>query len=556
MAGIRVWRGIGLCGLVALSFGAMAEEQARAQPSGDLGPKWGPHIDFEAKPGSKRNLGEADLLLPLSQDARTLVFANLRGRFDNHDSREGNLGLGVRRMLEGGWNLGAYGYFDRRRSDTGNFFNQGTLGVEALGRDWDFRANSYLPQGTRVRELGTTPGVTSAAVSGATIQVTTTAGITREERALKGFDAEVGWRAPIFDSKAARQLRLYAGGYRFSDDTVTVEGPRVRAELAMDDLGWFGRGTGLFLGLETQNDGARGHQNFLSLRLRIPLGKEGAHSSHLNAQERRMTAPVMRDVDIVTQSRAFVSTPAVVETATATAGGQAITVVNSATTTGAALPGAVAAAPANSTVVLSGTFNVSGVNTVVVDGGRTLRAGATTVRTASGREAVLTTSATVAGTNVNSSTVQLVNNATLAGVTVSNTYNDGSGGAAVLLAGGAGNISLLNNTITVSQSGANGAVALGFGGNNANVLVSGNTLTATGSGAAATMTALGANNGNITATVTGNTLNASGGTSNIMANVAGATIKAGSTGNVRGSGTCNGAPTSGSIGFTNGSTCP
>jgi hypothetical protein len=41
-----------------------------------------------------------------------------------------------------------------------------------------------------------------------------------------------------------------------------------------------------------------------------------------------------------------------------------------------------------------------------------------------------------------------------------------------------------------------------------------------------------------------------------MANVSGATIQPGSTANVRGSGACVGVPTSGFIGFTDGTTCP
>lgn len=541
---IKNWRSALPWGLAAFAFGAMAQEQSSGSPT----PKWGAHIDFEAKPGSKRTLGEADFFLPLSQDADTLVFGNLRARLDNQSSYEGNLGAGVRRMFDNGWNLGAYGYWDHRRSGNGNFFDQATLGVEALGRDWDFRANGYLPVGTRAYALAPE---STAAISGAAVQVTTAF---REERALKGFDAEIGWRAPIFDSEASRQLRLYVGGYRFSDAGVKVEGPRLRAELTLDELPWFGKGTRLFLSAEMQDDNARGGQSFLGVRLRIPLGKESASPRSLTAQERRMTAPVMRDVDVVTQNR-VAST--LVETATATSGGQAITLVSSTSTAGNDLDTAVAGAAANSTIIVSGTFNVSGGNTVVVDGGRTLRAGATTVRTASGRTAVLTTSATITGTNVNSSTIQLVNNATLAGVTVSSAYNDGTGGYAVLLAGGAGNISVRDNTISVAQSGANGAGALVFGGNNANVLVSGNTLTATGSGAATTMTALGANTANNTVTVSGNTLTASGGTTNNMVSVAGTTtINAGSTGNTRGSGACNGAPASGTIGFTNGTTCP
>lgn len=560
MRGMRYWRGVGLCGLALFSLGAAAQ---------DGEPKWGPHIDFEAKPGSKRSLGEADLFLPLSQDARTLVFANLRARFDNNSSREGNLGLGVRRMLESGWNLGAYGYLDRRRSpDTAYYYNQATLGAEALGRDWDFRANGYLPQGTRVRELGTVPGVSSAAISGASILVTTTASITQEERALKGFDAEVGWRAPLFDSEAARQLRLYAGGYRFSDDTVTVEGPRVRAELAMDDLGWFGKGTGLFLGLEAQNDGARGHQNFLSLRLRIPLGKERDTARPLNAQERRMTAPVMRDVDIVTQGRTYVSTPAAVETvdastpsAAVTVNGHAATLVNSSTTSGAALPGAVAAAGANSTVVLAGTFNTTATTTL--QAGQTLMGtGNLTVTTPSGHTVTLaapgaTINSTIAVNDV--ATVNMANNATLTGMTIVRNDTVSSTPRTVNAIGVSG-ATLSNNTLYATGTNTNTYSV--FIQNSSNITVSGNTIT--GERPNAIGIALYINNSS--ATVANNTLKGIGTTSYAAYLVANGgntvTIQPGSTGNVFTGGTCGqvGLGTfTGSLSYTAGGvpgTCP
>ncbi|OGS92110.1 MAG: hypothetical protein A2Z95_00350 [Gallionellales bacterium GWA2_60_18] len=540
MTKIRYWRYIGLCGFAASSFSAIAQEQTPGNPS----PKWGAHVDVEAKLGSKRSLGEADLFLPIAQDGSTLYFANLRGRFDDNSSNEGNFGFGARRMQPSGWNLGAYGYFDHRRTDIGNTFNQATLGAEALGRDWDFRANGYLPLGTKARELGT---ASTAAISGAAVQVTTT---TREERALKGFDAEVGWRTPLFDSEAHRQLRLYLGGYRFSDAGVTVEGPRLRAELAMEELSRFGKGAGLFLSAEAQDDNTRGSQTFLSLRLRIPLGGE-VETHRLSVQERRMTAPVMRDVDIVTQSR-VAST--LVETATQTSGGQTFTVLNSATTTGAALPGAVAAAGAGSTVILSGTFNTAAA-TISLQANQTLT-GTSSVRTASGHVATLNTGAAVHATNA-TDTVIVNSNGTLSGLTITNTYSGGGGGRAVQVAGGAGGVTIANNTLSVSQSGANGAVALLFG-NGTSGTISGNTITATGSGGATTMTALGMNGGGgITVTVTGNSMSASGGgTANNMAWVTGATINAGSTGNTRGSGACNGAPASGSIVFTDLSTCP
>ena len=517
---------------------ALALGTAHADPA----PLWGPHIDLEAKPGSKRTLGEVDLFLPLSQDARTLVFGNLRARLDNQSSYEGNFGAGVRRMYDGGWNLGAYGYWDHRRSGNGNFFDQATLGAEALGRDWDFRANAYVPVGTRAYAL--TPEST-AAVSGASVQVTTAF---REERALKGFDAEAGWRAPIFDSEAGRQLRLYVGGYRFSDAGTLVEGPRLRAELTLDELSWFGKGTRLFLGAEAQKDDARGSQTFLSVRLRIPLGKEGTSSRSLSAQERRMTAPVMRDVDIVTQNR-VAST--LVEAATQTSGGQTLTVVDSGTTTTtAALNTALANAGAN-TVVLSGTFNTNAQVTMAV--GQTLIGGGSlAVRSASGRTATLSLpGATIAaGANATFRALVMLNDTSLIGMTVTNNYSAGTSNA--VTAQNRSGVTIRNSTLT--STGTAGTYVLDAL-TATNMVIVGNTITANPSaGTAIGIRTESANN----ITIADNTIATTVTPANKYAITGNnfTVFAAGSTGNVAVGGTCNfaGAPT-GSVGFSSIS-CP
>jgi hypothetical protein len=536
MTRIGYWRGIGVCGLAVLSFGATAQQQ----PGGDPAPKWGPHIDLEARPGSERSLGEADFFLPLSQDARTLVFANLRGRFDDNENYEGNLGLGMRGMQPSGWNLGGYGYLDRKRSETGNYFNQVTLGAEALGLDWDFRANAYLPVGTRARDIGS---ASSAALSGAAIQVTTTA---LEERALKGFDAEMGWRAPIFGVDEHRQLRLYLGGYRFSDAGVTVEGPRVRAELTMEQLPWFGNRARLYLSAEAQDDDARGSQAFLAVRLRIPLGGAKTPASQLNAQERRMTAPVVRDVDIVTQTR-IAST--LVETAAATADGQTLTVVDSSTTTTTAALNTALANAGASTVVLSGTFNTNGqVN--MVAGQTIIGGGALAVRSPSGRTATVNLpGATIAaGTNTTQYALSMLDNTTLSGITLTNTRTDLTAAYAVT-AQSRSNVTIRNSTLSAS-SGMAGTITVDAMATT-NAVISGNTITATSTtGGANGIYAHSANN----ITIAGNTFESvtTSVSKNVIAGNNFTVFSADSTGNVAISGACfftGGAPT-GSVGFS------
>lgn len=576
----------GLRGLAVHRIAA-AVALAMLPAAGQAQDKWGAHIDLEAKPGSRRSLGEADLFVPLMQDARLLVFGNLRLRMDDHSGREGNLGLGVRQMMDGGFNLGGYVYLDRRRSETGNGFNQVTLGAEALGRDWDLRGNVYLPTGSKVRDLGLT-GPSSASVAGNTVTVTTLA---REERALKGFDAEVGYRVPLWAADAERQLRVYAGGYRFSDSAARVSGPRVRAELALHDLPMLGRGAQLLLGAEFQSDNARGDQAFVSVRLRVPLGGKEAARSAITFQERRMTAPVVRDVDIVTRTVDAPWRPSLVEAATATAEGRALVLIDSATTTGAALPGAVAAAGADSTVVLSGTYNTT-ANTALQAGQTLMGAGSLTVRTPSGRTAVLQAPGAAIHGNIPGTvaTVNMAPGSTLTGMTVThfNTSNAaaiavrastahdavisnntiaGSSGAGalavngVLIQNGARNVVVRNNTITVTTPttvqnlvGINASPGLG-----GSVIATGNTISLSGTtNFAAAIGAAGGVPGGTTLTASGNTLNAAATSANNFAvHVVNSTIAPGSTGNIRLSGGCSyQAGSSGTVGFADGTSCP
>jgi hypothetical protein len=504
--------------------------------------KWGSHLDFEAKPGTKRSLGEGDLFVPLWQDGRSLVFGNFRGRFDNDSGREGNLGVGVRRMYEGGWNLGGYGYFDRRKTENDNYFNQATFGAEALGRDWDLRANAYLPYGDRVKSG---PTDTLASLSGTAVVVSST---DSEERALKGFDAEIGWRVPFFDVEAPRQLRVYAGGYRFKDDLAKVSGPRVRAEFAMTELSELWSGAQLMISAEAQDDDRRGSQGFVAVRVRIPLGGK-AERSRLSWQERRMTAPVVRDVDIVAP---VIAHPTIVETATETTGGQAFTVVSSALTAGNSLTAALTAAGPNSTVILSGTFSTTA--TATLQSGQTVMAGNVGVRTPSGRTAVLSSPATIAGT-FSGMAVEAASNSTLSGLTIRNIGSAGTGTAGVRVNGVTG-VTIANNVILASEMGnsSNGILLQGVN----SVTIAGNDISAVvrNTGIA---TAINVFSAGSTATIANNTLSASGSPTinRFLGLAAGATINtAASTGNVAVSGVCLHLGATGFASFTNGTTCP
>lgn len=413
--------------------------------------KWGAHIDLEGKLGDDRDIGEVDLFIPLSQDDDTLLFSTLRGRIDNQDSEEGNFGLGLRQMMSNGWNIGGYGYFDRRNTGFDNSFNQITLGTEALSETFDLRANVYVPIGDTTKSAA---GAGSADFSGAGISVRP-----GQEKALKGFDAEIGWRAPVFDLEGNKHLRLYAGGYHFYTSGVEdVTGPRARAELVFTEIKQLWPGSRLSLNAEFQHDDPRGSQGFVSARLRIPLQKESRNLAKLSYMEQRMVDPIVRDVDIVSQAGAF----GAAETVTQTADGKTLTVIDNGTVTGATLGTEVTNAGDNAAIILNGDY--SGINDhIVVRQGQSIYGGTTIgVKLADGStEFIKTPSATLSGTGGDGGMggadhlIRMADNSRLEGVTLNVNHTQGTG----VYVYEADNVKIINNTID-STSTANTAYGI------------------------------------------------------------------------------------------------
>lgn len=466
------------------------------------GPKWGPHLDLEGKGGTDRNLGETDLFIPLWQDQDTLTFTSLRARMDDNNSHEGNFGLGIRQMLDTGWNIGGYGYFDRRHSPYGNKFNQLTFGAEALSLDWDFRANAYMPIGTTQYMEDS---LSTVDVSGTTLMYSQ-----GEERAMHGFDGEIGWRIPLFEADAGQQLRAYAGGYRFTENNVdTIQGPRGRLDLTFDEVPFLWEGSRFSLGAEIQHDTPRGTQGFASFRLRIPLQDFGdAPKSRLTAMERRMTDPIIRDIDVVSQAGQF-SDPSEI---TQTADGETITLLNSNSTSAGDFATAIANAGANSTVVLSGNYTNINSTMTVQDGQTIVGGGALDIKTPTGRSVtVAIPDASISGEGAvpggganrffdmadNSSLIGITANLTKTGstaiakivgkqnVTIRNsklttTTTGGSTTASIFEIEDSHNITIENNNISVVANGSTAQLLSIRGSNNSNISINDNTVSITG----------------------------------------------------------------------------
>lgn len=263
-----------------------------------VGPKWGPYIDFIARPGTPTSTGTIDLFVPVAQADDWLVFLNARGTLTSEPSQEAGLGGGVRHIVPDfifGQDtiLGVYGFVDFRNSSNGNSFVQGTIGAELITERFEVRINGYLPGSRTYTVAGTT-------TSGITLQGTNVVltGTSRQEQALPGFDVEAGLR---FELDPDTTFRVNAGYYRFARGGTRVEGGLARAELQFDDPFGFD-GASLSIGGELRNDNYNGTHGNATLRFRMPLGASrngGDEGAGFGDIDDLMVRPVQRFDNVV-----------------------------------------------------------------------------------------------------------------------------------------------------------------------------------------------------------------------------------------------------------------
>lgn len=255
--------------------------------AGTACPYYGGHIDMEGKVGSKRHIAETGVFLPVACTEETLLFTDLRFRWDNQDNSEGNIGLGVRRLRATGV-AGAYIYADRKKSGvTDKYHNQATVGAEWLTDSWETRVNMYVPlSGEKTVGSGVVQGNPYLAGSGIYVD---RQGFSVREEGLYGGDVEGGFKLP--DSRAW----FYGGAFVFSSEHAdTIVGGRARARYEIND--------NFALTAEGQYDDERGRQGWIGVRVTVPFGG-GAAKKGGAAHRARMTASPVRDVDIVTATQ-------------------------------------------------------------------------------------------------------------------------------------------------------------------------------------------------------------------------------------------------------------
>ncbi len=367
---------------------------------------WQPYAAAQGKFGTERSVGIGQLMMPLYQDGRTLLFADIRGRIDDASNTEGNLGLAVRTMIDPEWLVGLYGFFDYRRTEYDNNFSQGTVGVEAMSVLYEARLNGYIPEA----KTKAANSLSTAEIIGNNIFVK--GGF---ERAYYGLDGEIG--ALLWDDRkevGMHEIRAFVGGYWFDSggkNFPSIAGPKGRLELRAYDVPWFGPQSRLTLGVELQHDNIRDFQVSGIARLEIPLGFF-QNTRRLTRLERRMLDRIIRDDDIIT-----VTQQGPRETGIDSLTNRPLVNVNLVDkNTAGGIPAAVTAAGPNSIVIVDGHAGaIATATSINVQQGQVFRGGGFQVIGAESRSvATFGTRPTINNTDVTKDTVVLAKNSTVA----------------------------------------------------------------------------------------------------------------------------------------------
>lgn len=156
--------------------------------------------------------------IPLDQTpGHDLLFLEPRFLLDNDGNVGGSLLLGYRNYDQDSDRIfGGYVGLDTRETDQSSFYQLG-LGLESLGRVWDFRINGYIPIGDTNELIDETRIDTGFALSTGFQDNYLMLSSRREQRltriyeaALFGLDAEVGAKLAEWDEG---DLRAFAGLY-------------------------------------------------------------------------------------------------------------------------------------------------------------------------------------------------------------------------------------------------------------------------------------------------------------------------------------------------------
>lgn len=284
---------------------------------------WNPYFEIEGRTSSRQSLQRGNVFVPLFQNDRLVIFSDLRETSNNYGATEGNFGLAGRYFLNENAIIGAYAFYDLRKSRHDNVFHQASVGTELLSDNWGLRINGYFPgQGSQV----------ASALNRAFIENGNLLVQQGREAAYRGFDFEgeaMLWQfAPdsIFSlGNSPAELWASAGMYHFEHGETGFEnmtGPRARTELRLFDLPMLGDQSRVVLLGQYEHDNVRGSNVTAALNVRFTFG--GRRSPSLYGMNRRMVAPIVRNNEIVVHNGGPTERAKVVETGRTIASAQVV----------------------------------------------------------------------------------------------------------------------------------------------------------------------------------------------------------------------------------------
>lgn len=237
-----------------------------------------PRITLNGQAGSY-GFAQIDYVYPLFTPDSALLFFDGRFQAATLGSKEINLGLVYRQLVLSDNNiLGAYAWIDQLDSVAYKYYKQATFGGEFLGKVYDFRANAYIPFGTKSYQVGTT---STPSINGNTVSVLDQ-GTT--EQSLPGADIEVGRVVPCIP-----KLHAFLDYFRFGGgDNPLVHGERARIEYHYQ--------YNMVFTASYSYDNVRQGIGFVGLR----IGLGGVDQAPETPMRNRMEDFVIRDVDIIT----------------------------------------------------------------------------------------------------------------------------------------------------------------------------------------------------------------------------------------------------------------
>ncbi|MES0075900.1 hypothetical protein [Mesorhizobium sp. M0058] len=471
----------------ALSTLALALSGIAAH-AGDTG-LWQPQV--RAIIGANNNGGNTAIegFLPLKQNLESVLFLDVRSKYDFDDGFGQDVGLGVRRIVNPDLMIGGYAYLNIQNHDSHQFVAS-TLGLEAITSKYDAHVNVYLPiSGDR-----STAGQESSLSLVGHQLIEQISAIAHRDYAAWGIEGEVGVQVPL-NLPENHSLRFDLGAYHFGDpdgDDGSITGAKAGLEYSIGDV--IGKGTSLTFTGEVRNDNRDDTQFAGSIRLTVPLNAfdKGSSSADDGAEpvypvspglRKRVNERVRGDIGVRIESQDKVtgtSTRVAINAATNTAFGQfffadgdndalGLGTIGDPTT----LDNAVAGAGANAVVVaLGGKGNIT-------TAGVTLANGQTVIGGGGGVQARLVdgsigtynfggSNGTLQGTDPANNVLTLANGNTLSGIII-------TGGKDGIFGNNITGATLTN--VTVTGTGGHGADFTGT-----STGVNGSNFTATGNG--------------------------------------------------------------------------